>query len=181
MSNLPDLRDIEARYDELNRLLSQPDIATDPAAFRRYAQEHAQVQELVTAFRRYTKAQEELTENNELLHDDDPDMRELAQAEEQRLKEEIEQLEQSIKLLLLPPDPNAHRNIILEIRSGAGGDEAALFAADLFRMYTRYAENRRWKVELLDSNVNDLGGFSRVIALVGGDGVYSTFKYEGGV
>ncbi|MBH25203.1 MAG: peptide chain release factor 1 [Myxococcales bacterium] len=181
MSNLPDLRDIEARYQELNRLLSQPDIATDPKALRNYAREHSQVEELVMTYRRYTAAQEELAENVELLKDDDPEMRELAQLEQERLKEEIATLEEAIKLLLLPTDPNDGRNVILEVRAGAGGDEASLFAMDLFRMYSRYAEQRGWKVEILSSSENDLGGFKEVIALVGGDGVYSSFKYEGGV
>jgi len=181
MSSLPDLRQIEARYDELNLLLAQPDIASNPDLLRKYAREQAQVENLVITYRRFQKTQEERVENRDLLNDDDPDMRELAQLEHERLSMELIELEHAVKVLLIPKDPNDDRNIILEIRAGAGGDEASIFAADLFRMYSRFAEQRRWKVELLNSHSSDLGGFKELIALISGKEVYSLLKYEGGV
>lgn len=175
------LKDIEARYEEVSHLLATPEVATDPTQFRKYAREHAHLEELVTAWRRYQAAEAELEENRELLQDDDPEMREMARAEEAGLKEELEQLQQAIRILLLPKDPLDEKNTILEVRAGTGGDEAALFAGDLLRMYLRYAEQRGWRTEMLNSSSTDIGGFKEVSVLISGDDVYSRLKFEGGV
>lgn len=175
------LRELEARYEEVGRLLGTPDIATNPKKFRQYATEHAHLEEVVMAYRRHKKAGEELEENRELLQDDDPEMRDMAKAEDSRLKEEIEELTQKIHILLLPKDPLDGKNTILEIRAGTGGDEAALFCGDLLRMYLRYAERVGWKTEILSSNPTDIGGFKEISILVSGESVYSKLKFEGGV
>jgi peptide chain release factor 1 len=175
------LQEIEARHEDVTRLLSSPEVATDAEALRRYSQEHAHLDEIVATWRAYCAAQTEFDENAELLADDDPEMRAMARAEQERIRANIDELESKINVLLLPKDPDDGRNTVLEIRAGTGGDEATLFAADLFRMYVRYAENSGWKVELLSSSVNDAGGFKEVIALVTGDDVFGRLKYEGGV
>jgi len=175
------LQDIEARFEEVTRLLSSPEVATDGAALRKYSQEHAHLTEIVGAWRDYCETQRELEENAELLSDEDSEMRALARTEQERLKSIIETLSHKINLLLLPKDPDDSRNTVLEIRAGTGGDEATLFANDLFRMYSRFAETMGWKVELLSASTNDVGGFKEVIALVTGKNVFAKLKFEGGV
>jgi peptide chain release factor 1 len=173
---------LEERHQELESLLSRQDILGNPDEYRKVAKEHAELSPIVDALRRYRKAEEQLRENQELLRrEDDPEMRELIREDTVRLKEELEGLELDLKKMLLPKDPNDEKNVILEIRAGTGGDEAALFAADLFRMYTRYAENQGWKVELLDSHPTGIGGFKEVIAAINGKGAYSRLKFERGV
>jgi peptide chain release factor 1 len=173
---------LEERHRELESLLSRQDILGNPDEYRKVAKEHAELSPIVDALRRYRKAEAQLRENQELLRrEDDPEMRELIREDTARLKEELEGLELDLKKMLLPKDPNDEKNVILEIRAGTGGDEAALFAADLFRMYTRYAENQGWKVELLDSHPTGIGGFKEVIAAINGKGAYSRLKFERGV
>lgn len=175
------LEDIAARYEELNRLLAQPDVASDPDQLRRYAREHARLESIVQAWRQQQQATQELEEAQELLKDDDEEMRALASAEIKRLEATLLTLDEDIKLLLLPTDPLDEKNTLLEIRAGTGGDEAGLFAGDLLRMYERYADRRGWRLELLSASTLPIGGFKEVIALVSGEDVYSRMKFEGGV
>jgi len=174
------LESIERRYEELERQLSDPGIFDDQERYRKLAKAHADMGEVVEAFRRYKKMTGDLEENQELAQDDDPEMRELAQAEVRALKEALPGLEAELRVLLLPKDPLDEKNILLEIRAGTGGDEAALFAGDLFRMYCRYAERMRWKVEIMSSSETGGGGFKEVIASISGEKVYSRLKYESG-
>ncbi len=169
------------RYEELHRLMADPAVATDPRRLQEYGRELAGITELVTAYQEYRQTERQLQEAGELLSSDDPDMAALATEEQASLQARLGTLEEQLKQLLVPRDPNDERNVILEIRAGTGGDEAALFAADLFRMYTRYAESQGWKVDLMNTHPNDLGGFKEVIAEVKGHGAYSQLKYESGV
>ncbi|NDY57669.1 peptide chain release factor 1 [Desulfovibrio sulfodismutans] len=174
------LESIERRYEELERQLSDPAIFDDQERYRKLAKAHADMGEVVEAFRRYKAMARDLAENEELAQDADPEMRELAQAEVRALKESLPGLEAELRVLLLPKDPLDEKNILLEIRAGTGGDEAALFAGDLFRMYCRYAERMRWKVEIMSVSETGGGGFKEVIASISGDKVYSRLKYESG-
>ncbi|HDN79188.1 MAG TPA: peptide chain release factor 1, partial [Chloroflexi bacterium] len=172
----------ERRYEELNRLMADPEVATDPKRMAEYAREQAELEELVQTYRKYRELERQLAEAKELLEEsDDEEMRELAKSEIDRLEGELERLETQVKKLLLPKDPRDERDVIMEIRAGAGGEEAALFAADLYRMYTRYAEKKGWRTELLSANETGLGGFKEVIFQVKGRGAYSHLKYESGV
>lgn len=173
------LAGIEARYNELERLMGDPEVAQDYAKVAEYAKERSDLQEIVEKFRTYRTKVEAMTEAKELVKD--PEMRELAQMELDELRELIPEMEQELRLLLLPKDSRDDKNVIMEIRAGAGGDEAALFAADLFRMYTRYAEANRFKYEILMQNDNEGGGFSQVKLMIKGNGAYSRYKYESGV
>jgi peptide chain release factor 1 len=175
------LRDIELRFEEVNQLLAQPDVVSNPKEYGRYAREHAHLSTVVVAFRAFQEAQEELQEAQDLLEDDDKEMRSMAQDEIVRIKPLLERLEGEIKLLLLPKDPLDEKNTLLEIRAGTGGDEAGIFAGDLFRMYSRFADKVGWKVEIMSSSGSAAGGFKEVIALISGNQVYSRLKYEGGV
>ncbi|RMF31282.1 MAG: peptide chain release factor 1 [Chloroflexi bacterium] len=176
------LAGIEARYEELNTLIADPKVATDYQLVARYAQERAELEPIVTAYREYRTVLQELDEARELLEEEgDPEMRELAEAEIEELSRRRMELEAELKRLLLPKDPRDERNVIVEIRAGAGGDEAGLFAADLYRMYTRYAESKGWQTELLSAHETGIGGFKEVIFAVKGKGAYSRFKYESGV
>ena len=174
------LKGVEERFDEVERALSAPDVVKDRAAFTRLSREHAELSKVVTAFRDYQQVVDELAGSQELLQDADPEMKSLARDEIARLTEERDRLEVELRKLLVPKDPNDDKNIILEIRAGTGGDEAALFAADLFRMYARYAENQRWKVEVMSEHATGVGGFKEIIAMVQGQGAYSRMKYESG-
>jgi peptide chain release factor 1 len=174
---LDKLTGIEARYEELNRLLAEA--AGDYARLADYARERADLEPIVTAAGQYRAVLKELDGARALL--DDLTMAGLAEEEARRLEAEREALEQRLRVLLVPKDPRDDRNVILEIRAGAGGDEAGLFAADLFRMYTRYAEARGWKVEVLSANETGVGGFKEVVALIKGKGAFSRLKYESGV
>ncbi len=173
---------VEERYEELNRLMSDPEIATDPDKMREYAQEQSDLENLVQKYRKYKQLGEELIGAEEIYEQsEDEEMRELAEEEIATLREQQEKLIEQMRLMLLPKDPRDQRDVIIEIRAGAGGDEAGLFAADLYRIYTRYAENQGWKTEMLDFNDTGIGGFKQVIFEVRGKGVYSKLKYESGV
>jgi peptide chain release factor 1 len=181
MEVLAKIKEIEDRYNELERKLSDPKIIKNPKTYQKLAKEHGYLAPIVDAYRRYSSIKKELEENKQLLKDPDPDIRKLAAEEIDRLKEELNKAEKELKILLLPKDPNDEKNIILEIRAGTGGEEAALFAADLFRMYLKYAELKGWKTEVLSQNVTGKGGFKEVIVLIQGKGAYSRLKYEAGV
>jgi len=173
---------IEAKYDELSMKISDPTIMANQKEWQRLCKEHADLEEVVIKFREYKKAEEEIEFNKEILNsEDDKELREMAQEELKGLEGTKETLADELRILLLPKDPNDDKNVFVEIRGGAGGEEAALFAANLFRMYTRYAEVKRWKVELMSSNETDIGGFKEVVFMIKGQGAYSRLKYESGV
>ncbi len=179
MIPLRKLENLSARFREIEEMLCQPNIASDAKRLRKLTQERADLHELVLAFAKYQSLQKQLEEDREALND--PELRELAEMEIPELEEQIEKLEEDLQLLLLPKDPNDARDIFLEIRSGAGGEEAALFAADLFRMYQRYADGQGWKVEVSSKSDASAGGFKEIIAIVTGKDVYSKLRFEGGV
>jgi peptide chain release factor 1 len=173
---------VEERYEELNRLMADPEVVTDYVKVAEYAQEQSELQDLVQAYRRYQALEQELADTRTLMElEDDDDMRELAEQEIARLEGEMEALYEKMRLLLLPKDPNDDKNVIMEIRAGAGGDEAGIFASDLYRMYTRYAEAQRWKTDLLSAHSTGVGGFKEVIFQIAGKGAYSRLKFESGV
>ena len=173
------LRGVCERFGEIERKLADPELNKHPAERTRLFKEHSDLAQLVERFARYEQIAKQLLENEELLRD--PEMRELAREEIDRLKAELPALEERITLLLLPKDPNDEKNILLEIRAGTGGEEAALFAGDLFRMYTRFAERQRWRVEVLSQSASAGGGWKEIIGLIEGRDVYSKLKYESGV
>jgi peptide chain release factor 1 len=175
------LDEVEKRYQELERLLADSKVLANPKEMQKLARERAEIAKLVETYRVYKKVSEEIQESRNLLLESDEEMRELAKAELQSLKERQAALEQEIKVLLLPKDPRDEKNVFLEIRAGTGGEEAALFVADLFRMYAKYAEMSRWRVEVMSQNPTGLGGFKEIVALIEGKGVYSQLKYESGV
>ncbi|HYN86917.1 MAG TPA: peptide chain release factor 1 [Ardenticatenaceae bacterium] len=175
---------VAERYEELNQLMADPAIATDPTRLRAYAVEQSEIADVVAAYGRYQAVIEELSATRAMGDADgalDQEMAALVREEIERLEVQRDELEQQLTLLLLPQDPNDARNVIVEIRAGAGGDEAGLFASDLFRMYTRYAEEHGWKVDLISTNETGVGGFKEVIFEVRGRGAYSRLKYESGV
>ncbi len=176
------LAGIERRYDELERLMADPHVAQDYEKVAQYAQERSELDDIVGAFRAYKQVEEELEGARLLLTEEqDEELRGLAWEEIERLEARLEELRERLKQLLLPKDPRDERSVIVEIRAGAGGDEAGLFAADLYRMYTRYAEGRHWKTDLLSSHTTGVGGYKEVIFEVDGKGAYSRLKYESGV
>ncbi|MTK07836.1 peptide chain release factor 1 [Lacrimispora sp.] len=176
------LDDILIHYEELMQELNNPSVAEDQNRFRKLMKEQADLADLVEAYTQYKKAKQTVEESVALLEEEsDEEMRDMAKEELSDAKKRIEQLEQELKILLLPKDPNDDKNIMLEIRAGAGGDEAALFASELYRMYVNYAEAQRWKVELISVNENGIGGFKEVVAMITGKGAYSKMKYESGV
>ncbi|MBD7912639.1 peptide chain release factor 1 [Clostridium cibarium] len=173
---------IENKYDELSVKISDPSIMANQNEWRKLCKEHADLEVIVNAYRDYKNVIEELQANKEMLAEEsDKEMREMMQEEISDLTAREEELEKEIQILLLPKDPNDDKNVFVEIRGGAGGEEAALFAANLFRMYTRYAENNRWSVELMSANETDIGGFKEVVFMIKGSGAYSKLKYESGV
>ncbi|MGE4538585.1 MAG: peptide chain release factor 1 [Desulfovibrio sp.] len=174
------LESLERKYEDLEKQLSDPTVVDDQERYRKLAKAHADLAEVVEGFREHKRLSRDLEENTELAQDPDPEMRELALAEVKTIREALPELEARLKLLLLPKDPMDEKNILLEIRAGTGGEEAALFAGDLFRMYSRYAETKRWKVEIMSSSETGSGGFKEVIANISGDKVYSRLKYESG-
>jgi len=174
------LEDVVDRFREVEGLLSDPTVIADQPRYRELTREHSELSDVVKVYGRYKQVLGEIEGNRDLLQDSDPEMKEMARAELPVLETEKAQLEQQLKLLLLPKDQNDARNIILEIRAGTGGDEAALFAADLFRMYSRYAESQKWKVEILSFSETDGGGFKEVVAMISGDSVYAKLKFESG-
>lgn len=175
------LAEVEKRYEQLEQMLSDPQLLGQQKEYSRVAKERAELEELVSCYREWKRTEQEIEENRELLKEKDEALRELAKEELSALREKKEELESRVKILLLPKDPNDNKNIILEIRAGTGGEEAALFAAALFRMYSRYAESRGWRVEVMSSNPTGLGGFKEIITLIEGRGAYSRLKFEGGV
>jgi peptide chain release factor 1 len=176
------LDQIEARYEELTQALASPDVIGDSAKYQKTAKAHSEITAVVEKYREYKDLKKGIAESKAVLADEkDPEMRAYAQEELEKLETRVAHAEEELKVLLLPKDPNDEKNVILEIRAGTGGDEATLFAAEIFRMYTRYAETRRWKVEVLSSSESSVGGLKEVIALIEGDRVYSRMKYESGV
>jgi len=175
------LETIEARCVQLDKLLSNSEIINDQKKFQSYAKERSELSELLYIYKRYKKVCKELGESEQLISESDEELRQLARSEAQKLREEKVTLEEKLRLLLLPKDIRDEKNIILEIRAGTGGEEAAIFAADLFRMYYRYAEKKGWKVEIMSQHETGLGGFKEIIALVEGKKVYSQLKHESGV
>ncbi|MDQ5984671.1 MAG: Peptide chain release factor 1 [Syntrophus sp. SKADARSKE-3] len=175
------LKDIEHRYLELESLLSDPDVVGKQALYQKYAKEHADLQELVETYRCYEQIVADLEEGQSILQGGDEELKTLVREEMPELKERLAAVEEQLKILLMPKDPNDDRNVLLEIRAGTGGDEAGLFVGDLFRMYARYAETRGWRVEIISSSpAGGMGGFKEIIALIEGKGAYRSMKYESG-
>jgi len=173
---------VEERYEELNRLMADPEVATDPVRLKELAQEQAEIEELIQTYRQYKANAQELNETEAILREGgDAELEELAREEIEKLNARQNELYEKLRLMLLPRDPKDEKNVIMEIRAGAGGDEAGLFAADLYRMYTRYAENHGWSTELLSVHETGIGGFKEVIFSIEGKGAYSRLKYESGV
>ncbi len=175
------LDELEQKYRQVESDLSDPQVYSDQEKYIKLSKSHSDLAPIVNAYRAFRQIEAEIAENRELLRDRDPDIRELAQAELDRLEVDKERLLEELKLLLLPKDPLDEKNIILEIRAGTGGEEAALFATDLFRMYSRYAEDRGWKVEVLNLHLTGSKGIKEVVASISGKNVYSRLKYESGV
>lgn len=175
------LEQIETRYEELGRQLAEPEIISDQQKYQKTAKQHRDLEGLVNKFREYREVRQGIADARAMLTESDPDIRAMAEEELATLEEREPGIEAELKILLLPKDPNDEKNVVLEIRAGTGGDEASLFAAEVFRMYARYAELRRWKVEILSSSESSVGGMKEVIAIIEGDHVYSQMKYESGV
>ena len=175
------LNSVVARYDELTNQMADPEVLSDLARLQQVAREQRELEYVVMPFQRYQAIMRQIAEAQELVNGDDADLRAMAQEELAVLEPQRDQLETDMKVLLLPRDPNDERSVIMELRQGEGGDESALFAADLYRMYTRYAELVGWKVELLNANENGIGGYKEISFEIQGDGAYSRLKYEGGV
>ena len=173
------LEAIKKRYEELNKEIADPNLISNQSEWQKAMKEHASLEELVQKFREYKKVKKEMEEAEELLKD--PEMKELAEAEYHEKKEQLPKLEEELKFLLIPKDPDDDKNIICEIRAGAGGEEAALFAGTLFRMYSMYAEKKHWKIEVLNENDTGLGGYKEISFMITGKGVYSRLKFESGV
>ena len=174
------LENLNERFDEVQALLGDPDVIGNQEKFRALSKEYSQLEDVVKGFNAYRQAEANLSSANEMLEEDDADMREMAAEEIKLAKEELARLEDELQILLLPKDPNDDHSCFLEIRAGAGGDEAAIFAGDLFRMYSRYAETQGWRVELVSASEGEHGGFKEVIANLSGDGAYGTMKFESG-
>ena len=176
------LDQIEARYEELTQALASPDIIGDSSKYQKTAKAHSEIADIVEKYREYKDLKKGIAESKAVLADEkDPEMRAYAQEELEKLEPRVLTIEEELKVLLLPKDPNDEKNVILEIRAGTGGDEATLFAAEMFRMYDRYAEGQRWRVEVLSSSDSPVGGLKEIIALIEGNRVYSRLKYESGV
>ncbi len=172
------LQTASERHEEIGHLMSDPDVMSDQNKFRDLSKEYASLEDLVQTFANYKDAEQEITDAQEMM--DDPEMKEMAQESMQEAKQKLSVYEKELQILLIPKDPDDDKNIFLEVRAGTGGDEASLFAGDLFRMYSRYAENKKWSVSIVSVNEGEHGGFKEVIAQVNGDGVFSRFKFESG-
>lgn len=176
------LDDILIRLEEILRQLAEPDVANDSAKFQRLMKEQAELQPIADTYRKYKDSRQTIEDSLSMLEEEnDEEMREMLKEELSDSRKQVEELEREIKILLLPKDPNDSKNVIVEIRAGAGGDEAALFAAEVYRMYVKYAESRRWKTEMISVNENGIGGFKEVTFMINGSGAYSRMKYESGV
>ncbi len=173
------LEAVEKKYEELTKKIADPEIIARTSEWTAYMKEHAEIEEVVLKYKEYKKVKENLAEAEEMLKD--PEMKELAEEEIKNAKESLPKLEDELKILLIPKDPDDDKNIICEIRAGAGGDEAALFAGTLYRMYSMYAERKHWKIEVLNENETGLGGYKEISFMVSGKGVYSRLKFESGV
>lgn len=173
---------LETKFQELSEKINDPDVIADQEQWQKYMREHAELTPIVDAYRQYRAAKDEAEEAEEILREEsDGELKQMAQLQLEEAKAEIDRLSEELKILLLPKDPNDSKNVIIEIRGGAGGDEAALFAAELFRMYTLYAESKRWKAEILSSSPTDIGGYKEVSFSIEGAGAYSRLKFESGV
>lgn len=177
---LDKLSGVEKRFLELEQILADPKVVQDRNAYQKYVKKHSELNKIVTVYRSYKKTLKELDDSTALLKDKDPDIKELASDEVDALTIQKDIYEKEIKKLLIPKDPNDSKNVIIEIRAGTGGEEAALFAADLFKMYSKYAESRSWKTEIMSHHATGVGGFKEIVAMIHGNGAYSCFKYESG-
>ncbi len=175
------LEQIETRYEEMGRQLADPEVLGDHEKYQKIARQHRELEAVVEKFREYRRVKTGIADARSMLSESDAEIRAMAQDELVQLEAQEPKIEEDLKLLLLPKDPNDEKNVVLEIRAGTGGDEASLFAAEIFRMYTRFAEQHRWKVEVLSSSESPVGGLKEVIAIIEGDKVYSQLKYESGV
>jgi len=176
------LQALEDRYEELSRLISDPQVIADQGEWKKHVKAHADLEDVVSAFREYKKTKSDNDDAKQMLKEKlDDEFREMVEGEIEELEEKLDKLEQELKVLLLPKDPNDEKNVIVEIRAGTGGDEAGLFAGDLFKMYSRYAEKKGWHLEVLNAHYTDLGGFKEVVFLIEGKGAYSRLKFESGV
>lgn len=176
------LEEIEKKYNELTELLSSPEVIGNQSEFQKYAKEQSGLSEIVESYRQYKETDRQLQDINSMLGEElDAEMKKMAELEKDELEAEKQKLEEELKILLLPKDPNDEKNVIMEIRAGAGGEEAALFAGNLYKMYLRYAENQGWKTELLSASYTDIGGFKEIFFTVEGKGAYSRLKFESGV
>ena len=173
------LEAVEKRYDELTKMIADPEVISNQSEWQKLMKEHASMEEIVSKFREYKKVKQSMEEAEELMQD--PDMKELAEEEYYSSKEQLPKIEEELKVLLIPKDPDDDKNIMCEIRAGAGGEEAALFAGTLFRMYSMYAEKKHWKLEVLNENETGLGGYKEISFMITGKGVYSRLKFESGV
>ena len=173
------LEAVENRYEELNKKIADPEVIANTSEWRKFMKEHAEIEEVALKYKEYKQVQQSIEEAQEMLND--PEMRELAEEELYENKEKLPKIEEELKILLIPKDPDDDKNIICEIRAGAGGDEAALFAGTLYRMYSMYAERKHWKIEVLNENETGLGGYKEISFMVTGKGVYSRLKFESGV
>lgn len=179
---LDKLVSLEKKYEELGEIIADPKVIEDQVRWQQYVKSHFELSEIVAAYREYKQVLSELEEVSQMLKDKlEPDMQEMAELEQKELQQNKENLESNLKLLLVPKDPNDEKSVIMEIRAGTGGDEAALFAADLFRMYTRFAELKGWRTEIMDAHNTDIGGLKEIIFLIEGKGAYSQLKFESGV
>jgi peptide chain release factor 1 len=181
ISMFQNLETVEEKCIQLDKLLSDSEVIRDQKNFKKYAKERSELSELLETYKKYKKVCKELEESEQLISENDEEIKQLAKSEAHKLTNEKTELEEKLKLLLLPKDPQDEKNILLEIRAGTGGEEAAIFVADLFRMYCRYAEEKRWKVEIMSQNITGLGGYKEIIARFEGKKVYSQLKYESGV
>ena len=173
------LEAVENRYEELNKKIADPEVIANTSEWTKFMKEHAEIEEVALKYKEYKQVQQSIEEAQEMLND--PEMRELAEEELYENKEKVPKIEEELKILLIPKDPDDDKNIICEIRAGAGGDEAALFAGTLYRMYSMYAERKHWKIEVLNENETGLGGYKEISFMVTGKGVYSRLKFESGV
>src|SRR5690349_7204049 len=175
------LEQLEKRFDELTQQMADPAVISDSDQYRKVTKAQSELSELVSKYREWKKVQDGLAQARPMLQEQDPDLKAMAEEEVAQLEPELARIEEELKILLLPKDPLDDKNVVLEIRAGTGGDEATLFAGEIFRMYARYAESQNWKIEVTSSSESSVGGLKEVIALVSGDKVYSKLKYESGV
>jgi peptide chain release factor 1 len=180
MQFVPKLAQLEKRFEELTQQMADPEVIGEAEKYRKVTKEHSELSEIVEKYREWKSVEDALSQARAMLTEKDPELRAMAQEEVEHLEPEIQKIEQELEILLLPKDPKDEKNVVLEIRAGTGGDEATLFASEMFRMYSRYAETRKWKMEVTSTSESSVGGLKEVIALVSGDKVYSRLRYESG-